>query len=179
MSNYYGVIFSRYWTGPTGRALRERGGKNAQLLGVYLFSNDYMNMLGLYPLKLRDIRDELGLSSVAVDKVFQVMRSPDLEYAFYDYATSFVWVHEMARFRLTIKDDTPLKPDDNKVTGAQRLYAGLPANPWLAPFFDRYAAALHLKTRRMGPPPDIGLDRDSRAPPKGLPSRFEASKQIQ
>jgi hypothetical protein len=121
VSSYYGVIFSRYWTGQTGRALRARGGKDAQLLGVYLFSNDYMNMLGLYPLKLRDVTDELGLTPAALTKAFAVMRS--LEYAFYDYGTGFVWVREMATFRLSIKDHEPLKRDDNKTRGAQKLYA--------------------------------------------------------
>jgi hypothetical protein len=93
------------------RAARSRR-QGCAVAGVYLFSNDYMNMLGLYPLKLRDVTEELGLTPAALTKAFAVMRS--LEYAFYDYGTGFVWVREMATFRLSIKDHEPLKRDDNK-----------------------------------------------------------------
>ena len=61
MSSYYGVVFPEFWTGPTGRQLREHGGKDAQLLGLYLISNRHTNMLGLYRLRIDDIRHESGL----------------------------------------------------------------------------------------------------------------------
>lgn len=156
MASYYGVLVPRYWTGPTGRLLRDRGGHAAQLLGVYLLSNDYMNMLGIYPLKLRDVEDELGLTRAEITAALSLMRLDSVEYAYYDLGTSYVWVREMVRFRLGLKGTEPLKRDDNKAIGAQRLYASLPANPWLGPFFDRYHRQLHLKRRRDGPPADFG-----------------------
>jgi hypothetical protein len=181
VSSYYGVIFSRFWTGDTGRELRRRGGKDAQLLGVYLFSNAYMNMLGLYPLKVRDIRDDIDLSPAQLAKAFAVMQ--DLEYAFFDAGTNVVWVREMATFRLSLKDREPLKPSDNRVAGAQRLYSSLPPNPWLGPFFDRYGKILRLRSRREGPPQDIGDSGDSLALRRGRKGAseggFEASKQNQ
>jgi hypothetical protein len=181
VSSYYGVIFSRFWTGDTGRELRRRGGKDAQLLGVYLFSNAYMNMLGLYPLKVRDIRDDIDLSPAQLAKAFAVMQ--DLEYAFFDPGTNVVWVREMATFRLSLKDRDPLKQNDNRVAGAQRLYSSLPPNPWLGPFYDRYGKILRLRSRREGPPQDMGAIGKSLALRRGQEGAseegFEASKQNQ
>lgn len=181
---YYGIAYASYWTGETGRSIRRRGGKDAQLLGAYVLFNSYMNMLGLYQLKSRDIRDELGLTPAAIERAFKVLA--DEQYAFYDDATAFVWVREMARFRLGIDGETPLKKDDKKVIGAQRLYSALPLNPWLGPFYDRYAKVLHLRVRREGAWKGLRQDvvvskgnpSDFEGAPKGLPRGSEASKQI-
>src|SRR5206468_7097102 len=132
-ASYYGTLTPEYWTGAIGRDIRARGGKDAQLLGIFLLSNDYMNMLGLYRLKLRDVEDDLGLSAEQVRPAFDVLQSVD--YAYYDEATQFVWVREMARVRLYLTDDQPLVRKDKRVRGARRLYATLPVNPFLGPFF--------------------------------------------
>lgn len=149
-SDYYGVAYSRYWTGDTGRAIRDRGGPVAQLLGVYLLFNANMNMLGLYPLKLRDVADDLGQPEEALRAAFSVLA--EVGYASYDEASRFVWVREMCRFRLQLEAGRPLARDDKRATGAQRLYARLDSNPFLGPFYDRYAGALHLQARRTGGP---------------------------
>jgi hypothetical protein len=180
-SSYYGVIVPRFWNGTTGRVLRERGGRAAQLLGVYLISNDYTNMLGLYQLKLRDIEDDVGLSRSEITAAFHTMRQDSVEFAYYDYGTSYVWVREMVRFRLGLKEMEPLKRDDKKALGAQRLYSGLPVNPWLGPFYDRFHRTLHLRGRRAGPAVDLGPEANGteEGASKGLARGFEgASKPV-
>ena len=177
MSSYYGVIVPGYWTGDTGRRLRERGGKDAQLLGVYLLSNSYMNMLGLYSVKLKVIEEELILSAASVHRAFAVME--DEKYAFYDEDNAVVWVREMARFRLNIEGDEPLSREDKRVIGAQRLYATLPSNKFLGAFYDRYGKVLRLKRRREATPLDLAPSKESASgsegASKGLERGFEAS----
>ena len=70
MSSYYGVIFPEFWTGPTGHEIRARGGKDGQLLALYLATNPHTNMIGLYRLLLDDIRHESGLSAKAIERGF-------------------------------------------------------------------------------------------------------------
>ncbi len=144
--SYYGIILPSYWTGQTGRALRRQGGKDAQLLGAYLFSYEHMNMIGLYRLTPADIRSELRLSTVAIQRAFSVMQ--DEAFAFYDLVSTTVFVREMARIRLNIVDEKPLARDDKKRIGAEKLYFKLHENPFFGLFFDRYHKVLHLKHRR-------------------------------
>jgi hypothetical protein len=148
-THYYGTLFSTYWTGPTGREIRARGGPAAQLLGVFLLSNDYMNMLGLYRLKVRDVEEDLGLTREAIVAALEVLQATD--YAYYDEPSQFVWVTDMARARLQITDDHPLVRKDLRVKGARRVYAALPVNPFLGPFFDRYGPLLWLDVRADAP----------------------------
>jgi hypothetical protein len=172
---YYGIILPQFWTGQTGRALRDRGGKDALLLGAYLFSNERTNMIGLYRLTSADIRSELQLSPAAIRKAFEVMR--DEQFAFSDDATGFVWVREMARIRLNIADDSPLEVSDKKRIGAERLYLALPPNALLGPFYDRYHRPLRLKARREGVLPFTkGLRSGFEGASKGLRSQDQRSE---
>jgi hypothetical protein len=173
VSGYYGVLLPSYFTGTTGCAIRKRGGKDAQLLGAFLIANEWMNMLGLYKLRLIDVRDVLKLTPAAALRAYEVMAAE--QYAFYDADTSFVWVKEMARIRLGLKDERPLSPKDNKSIGAERLYRGLHPNPFLGAFFDRYGKQLHLKSRREGPSLDMVYRRGFEGASKGLRRGFEGA----
>lgn len=146
MGSYYGVIFPEFWTGRTGRELRERGGKDAQLLGLYLASTRFANMLGLYQLFVDDVRRDTGLSLGAVARAFHVTASAD--FATFDAASSYVWVRHMARFRLGLKVSQALGADDNRVIAINRIYHALDANPFLGEFFDANTKILRLKKRR-------------------------------
>lgn len=157
---YYGVIYPEFWTGTTGRGLRTRG-KDAQLLALYLMTSPHANMLGLYHLPPVYVRQESGLSARAWAAATAALEAET--FAFYDAASEFVWVREMARFRMGLGPDRPtLDSQDKKAIGAQRIYAALPANAFLGTFYDRYHKALHLRKRREGPQPVV------------LPSPFEA-----
>lgn len=171
MSSYYGVVFPEFWTGPTGRHLRECGGKDAQLLGLYLISNRHTNMLGLYRLRVDDIRHESGLGIKAVERGFAATAA--VNFARYDAATSYVWVLQMARFRLGLKLGQTLNPDDNRALATNRIYHALESNPFLGTFYDANHKLLRLTKRR----DDVGVVVALGDVPhmSGLPSPLEGA----
>lgn len=142
----YGVLLPRFWTGPTGRALRKRGGPTTQLLAVYLCSNSHTNMIGLYPISLAVISDEIPQTRACV--VRGLRAAADEGFADYDYLNGCIWVREMARFRLGLQPGEQLANDDKRARGANLLYSTLPPNRFLGPFFDRYWETLRLRHRR-------------------------------
>lgn len=148
--SYYGIQLPEYWTGLTGRAIQQRGGKDATLLGAYVTSAPRANMIGLYRLPLRDVVDHTPLTEPEAFAAFLILAEE--EFAYYDPATEFIWVKTMARFRLGLKPDRPqLAKDDKRVAGARRIYESVPANPWLFAFFQTYKNALWLEKRRGAP----------------------------
>ena len=144
--SYYGVIFPEFWTGQTGRELREHGGKEAQLLGLYLATNRHANMLGLYHVLVDDIKHETGLSLKAIEKGLRVTAAAT--FATFDAATAFVWVRHMARFRLGLRNGDVLNPGDKRVVAVNRLYHNLEVNPFLEPFYDANRKLLCLRKCR-------------------------------
>lgn len=165
--NPYGILFDTFFTGASGRAMGRCGGKEAQVLGTYLICSGHANMLGLYHLPLPYITTDTGtLSPKAVMKAFAALAAENVLFANYDAGTNFVWVREMARFRMgLVQADAKLSAEDNRVKAANRLYEQLNPNPFLAPFYDRYHKVLHLRRRRDGPPL-VALWRDTEAPSK-------------
>jgi hypothetical protein len=142
----YGVLHAGFWDGPTGRLIAKHGGPAGQLVAVYLMENKDANMIGLYQVRLPVIRDAIGtLTMRAVVKGLSALGTA--RFADYDLGTDYVWVLEMAKFRLGL-DRKPLKKDDNRVTHAINLYDRAKPNPFLAPFFKRYREDLHLPKRR-------------------------------
>lgn len=146
----FGIVFDSFLEGTTGKAIQARG-KDAVIVATFLLKNRFDNMLGLYDLPLHRLQRTLVVikSLAAIKKALQALEAES--FALYDEATEFVWVREMARVRLQLKGE-PLDPKDKRRTGAIRLYDTLPANPFLGPFFDRYATELGLTSRRDGPP---------------------------
>lgn len=176
--SYYGVIFPEFWTGATGRELRGRGGKEAQLLALYLASNRHANMLGLYHLLVDDVRHETGLSLKGIEKGFHVVH--DATFATFDAATNFVWVRQMARFRLALKNGGGLDQNDKRVLAINRLYHALDPNPFLGEFYDLNRKTLCIKKRREASSVVVpfmadhymsGLTRGIEGASKGLPSQ--------
>lgn len=167
MSSYYGIVFPEFWTGPTGRAIREQGGKDGQVLALYLMSCRHATMIGLYRLLMADIRHETGLGEKGVARGFDVLAR--LDFADYDTRTEHVWVREMAKFRLGLQKKSPLESSDNRIKAVQNLYDKLAENPFLSPFYDRYKKEVRLQGRRTcgfdAERPNISpLQRGSRTP---------------
>lgn len=177
MSSYYGVIFPEFWTGRTGRELRECGGKDAQLLALYLATNRHANMIGLYRLNIDDVRYETGLGAKALERGFA--SSQATRFATYDAASCHVWVFQMARFRLGLKSGEALHPDDRRVVGVNKLYHGIDGNPFLGEFFTRNHTTLRLKNGRE--PQGIAVPYTISGPlqgaSKGLPSQYQDQDQ--
>lgn len=144
--SYYGVIFPEFWTGQTGSELRQGGGRDAQLLGLYLATNRHANMLGLYHVLATDMKHETGLSFKAIEKALRVIA--ETSFATFDAATAFVWVRQMARFRLGLRNGDTLQPGDKRVVAVNRLYAGLEMNPFLGTFYAANRKLLCLRKCR-------------------------------
>lgn len=137
----YAKISPQFWIGDTGRKLRDAG-QEAMLVGLYLLSNPHANMLGLYYLPKLFIAHETGLGLEGASKGLR--RAIEAAFCSYDEASEMVFIHEMARYQIADQ----LAPTDKQCAGIQREYDSLPSNPFLSAFYEKYAEAFHLKTRR-------------------------------
>jgi hypothetical protein len=127
------------------------------LVALYLLSNPHANMLGLYYLTKLSIEHETGLGRGGASKGLQ--RAIDAGFCSYDESSEMVFVHEMARYQIAAQ----LVTTDKRCAGIQRDYDGLPHNPFLAAFYDKYAKAFHLKTRRENRRPSEGASMPHRS----------------
>ena len=141
----YATLLSTFWTGTTGKAITAAG-KDVRILAAYLLTCEQANMLGVYRLPLLYAAEETGLKRREILTAFEQLSR--LGFAQYDDPTEFVWVVEMARFQLGLQPGTPLKDTDHRKRGSARIYHQLPSNPFLGPFYDRYAEMLGLPLRR-------------------------------
>jgi hypothetical protein len=141
----YTILLSPFWTGPTGKRITAAG-KDARIVSTYVLSCDHSNMIGLYRLPLLYVMEETGLKRREILSAIEKLRS--LEFSQYDEDTEFVWVREMARIQNGLLPGETLKEEDKRSKGIVALYKHLPSNPFLGPFFDRYADALRLPLRR-------------------------------
>jgi len=140
------MIWPSYFDGPTGREIARLGGAPAQACGVYLSSGHEANMIGLYRIPLPILKLRLGsLSARQLDRAVAALGSAG--FADYDRITEYVWVRQMAYYRLGLEDG-PLKKDDKRVGFVQRLYADAEPNPFLGAFYSRYRTDLHLRKER-------------------------------
>jgi hypothetical protein len=172
LSSYYGIVFPEFWTGPTGRELRKHG-KDAQLIGLYLATNRHANMIGLYQLLADDIRHETGFGLKGIAKALDAIART--EYAIYDAPSAYVWVRNMARFRLGLKPGDCLVDGDRgdkRVMAVNRLYHGIDPNPFLGDFYDVNRRMLRLTKRREGAGLVVSLTEHHYMSP--LPSPLEA-----
>lgn len=86
----------------------------------------------------------------------------------YDADAEMVWVFEMAAYQVAEQ----LAANDNRCAGVQREYNDLPESLHLCGFYEKYASAFHMKTKR-----DFGSP--SEAPSKPLPSQEQEQEQEQ
>jgi hypothetical protein len=142
---HYSLMLPQFWTGTTGKAITAAS-KDARIVATYLLTCEHANMIGLYRLPLLYAAEETGLKRREVAVALEHLKL--LEFAYYDEATEFVWVVEMARFQLSLSPGEAINDKDTRVKTVAALYKHLPTNPFLAPFFDRYVAILRLPCKR-------------------------------
>lgn len=152
-----------FYAGATGRRIRglkatKTAAKDAFILADYLMSCPSANQYGLYVLEPEVVPVHIPLTATEFEAALAALE--DVEFAFYDAETRWVWVKEMAAYQL----GAPLKPQDNLVASVKRWYASGPKNPFLGDFYDRYAHDLCLAqhTERSGPPVERRDGRGSR-----------------
>jgi hypothetical protein len=137
----YAKVSPKFWTGDTGQELARRGSE-ALVVGLYLMTSPHSNMLGLFYQPVLYIAEETGLTPEAAQK--GLVDCMEAGFCDFDPISKMVWVFEMAGYQI----DSELKATDLRVKGIRKDYAALPNNPFLAPFFERYAGAFHLDVRR-------------------------------
>ena len=152
----YAKVEPKMWHGATMKALRRC--PEGVIVGMYLMTSPQSNMLGLFSQPVLYMAHETGLGLEGAMKGLR--HCIESGFCSFDEDSEFVWVHEMARYQIA----SELKANDLRCKGIQKDYDGLPDNPFLAAFFDRYAAAFHLTNKR-------GMQGASQAPTKPLRSQ--------
>lgn len=136
----YSRVSPKFWTGGTGKALRQLG-PECQVLALYLMTSPQANMIGLYYLPITYMAHETGLGSERTRKALASL----IEAGFcgYDDDAEVVWVYEMTRHQL---GDS--KPGDKQRVGSAKQYAAAPSCTHLEPFFDKYKEELPLNEHK-------------------------------
>lgn len=165
----YGKVSPKFWTGATGKALRARGSE-AVIVAVYLMTSPHSNMLGLFYQPRLYMAHETGLGIEGASKGLQACI--EVGFCAYDEVTEMVWILEMASYQIA----DVLKESDKRCQGVQKEYDGLPENPFLGSFFDRYSGPFHMVTRRRFTPP---WGMGSEAPSMPLASQEQEQEQEQ
>lgn len=165
----YAKVEPKMWHGQTLKNLRRKG-PEALVVGFYLMTSPSSNMLGLYSQPILYMAHETGLGIEGAMKGLQHCIEASL--CSYDDESEMVWVHEMARYQIA----SELKASDLRCKGIQKEYDGLPDNPFLGAFFDRYVKDFHLSNRR-----EFGVKSSgtTQAPTKPLPSQEQEQEQEQ
>lgn len=129
---------STWWTGETGRQLRQYP-PIVREIGDYLMSSPVANVYGLYYLPVAMVANDTGRTAKMVDEAMAALH--DLAFAYYDPLTQHVWIREMAREQLA---PLPLRTGDWTIKAANRFYKECAPNLFLGAWFDRYAEDLRL-----------------------------------
>jgi len=161
MSDRYYSFRPRYWTGTTGKLIRAAG-RDAQVLGAYLFTCASASSIGLYYLPLPTLCHELGMSSE--DARAAIVALQDIGFAFYDFECEEVWIPEMAAQQYGPK----LVPPNHQHAGVVKLIASLRKSPFFDAFYERYEEAFHLPD-----PDDPTTTRPKRPKLKAIPAQQE------
>ena len=158
----------QFWTGRTGRFLRDSG-RDAQVVAFYLLTAPSANMIGLYYLALPTLCHEVGISRQGASKALR--RASEGGFAGYDEATETVWIPEMARFQV----GESLKPKDNRIVGIVREADSVRNSPFIIEFYEKYRERFHLPEEG----PWKGLRRASEGASKPLRSQEQDQDQEQ
>ena len=161
----YGVVYTRFWNGETGKKIRAAG-EDAQRLALYLLTSPSSNMLGLYYVTLPSICHEIaGFDEQRCRAAFQALDQAD-RFAYYDYDREFVWVPKMALFQVGKR----LTEHDKRRAGiCKELRTLSPLVPQLAVrFYARYRESYNLDV-------DGVLYEQMRELVKGLPRGMQGA----
>src|SRR5580704_10965654 len=103
----YSIFRHTFWTGETGRKLRDAGG-DAQRMAAYLITCASSNMIGLYYLPLPLVCHELGMTEQGTIKALQ--RVVESGFASFEGVEEVIFIPEMASQQI----GEPLLTKDNR-----------------------------------------------------------------
>ena len=97
MGRDFSKVAPQFWTGKTGKAIRERG-PSTQVVALYLLTNPSANMIGLYHLPVAYLLNDTGCTVDQANKaIFDLW---ELGFAYYDSESEFVFIPNMAKFQV-------------------------------------------------------------------------------
>lgn len=149
MARTYSKVLSKFWTGRTGRELKEQP-LAYRTVAVWLLTSEpaTANPYGLYVTTPAWIAGQIGSGLHEDDVARAIAWLEQAGFCLYDAGSLFIWVSHMAKVQLLEDEWKGLKESDWRTVNARKWYATCPDNPFLGPFFDLYASYLHLDERR-------------------------------
>lgn len=133
----HAVIIPQFWTGETGRFLRQW--PDAQRLALYLMTCPSANMIGLYYIPIPTICHELGITDAEAREA--LARVYEGGFASYDEGSETVFVYEMARYQ--IGDE--IKRGDNRIKGIEKQLESYRKSKYFNEFLKRYGSRFRLQ----------------------------------
>lgn len=155
----YSKVAPTFWTGETGRILREHG-RDAQLVAIYLITCPSANMVGIFDLPIPLICHHLGMTREGALKALR--RASEGGFVRLDSPSEGVFVPMMAFHQIGEK----LSPSDNRHKALVKELAKLRKSVFIHDFYRIYEKPYHL-------PPLSPLE----APSKPLRSQEQEQEQ--
>lgn len=160
----YGIVSPKFWTGDTGKQLRQD--PQCQVLALYLMTSPHATMIGVYYCPIMYMAHETGLGMEGATKA--LARLIEMGFCTFHEASETVFVTNMAAYQIAEQ----LKADDKRVTGIRREVEKMPAGEIKSAFLATYSGAFHLVD-------EAAEARGSDAPSKALPSQKQDQEQEQ
>lgn len=163
MSMSYGIVRPSFWTGATGRALRQDA--DAQVVALYLMTSPHANIIGVFRCPIEYIKIETGRTIEGASK--GLTKLCEMGFCTYDVDTETIWVHEMARFQI----GDALKAGDKRVKHVCRFFEEI-ENPHIKrAFYEKYGSVYQLPE----PPIPAQVESPIEGASKPLQSPIEAT----
>lgn len=133
----YAKISPRFWTGETGRFIRNSG-RDVQIVAFYVMTCPSANMIGLYYLPLPTLMHEIGMTQQGALEALG--RAYEGGFCAYSEPDEVIWVPEMARFQI----GETLKATDNRVKGVMNELEHYRKTPFAYLFYEKYRVPFSL-----------------------------------
>jgi hypothetical protein len=162
----YAAVAPTFWTGETGKKLRELG-PSVQVVALYLLTSPHANLAGLYYLPMAYVSHETGLEAEAVEHALEALIG--VGFCRYDHEAEKVWVCEMLRYQVgdEMPPPVPGKKDDSRRVKIKRTVVQHTKSPLYTLFMKRYSLLFHLQDL---PIPLRGVDGASTGGVTGRPT---------
>jgi hypothetical protein len=153
----YGKVSPRFWTGPTGKAIRALGA-DAQVVALYLMTAPSSSMTGLYYLPIPVLVHETGSPFEGASKVLRSLR--EVGFCDYDEVEEVVWVPEMAHHQV----GDSIKAKDKRAAGVVASLEPYRNSRFYGEFFKRYGRAYGISDKGPSKPHRSPLEGPSKVP---------------
>lgn len=153
----FAKVSPQIWTNESGRKIKQLG-IEARVVSLYLNTNPYANMTGVYYMPVVLIAHEVGLS--IDDATSALNKLCEIGYCSYDHDFEYVWVHDMAVDQVAAQ----LKSNDNRVKAINSIFSALPKLSFLQDFYEKYSNAFFINDAH-------GLEKDAEASSNTLASK--------